>query len=69
MLGGCATQACAVRANGKTPLQWAEENKAPPEVISLVRAASDIDLGQWEELVAREVEGGEAGRVGREGGA
>ena len=47
MLGGCATQACAVKDDeGKrlgfpakrTPLQWAEANKAPEEVLSLLRA-------------------------------
>eukprot|EP01045_Picozoa_sp_COSAG04_P041080 COSAG04_NODE_12310_length_659_cov_0.501786_1_plen_170_part_10 len=58
MLGGCATQACAVTDDdaidsddsdeedeGKTPLQWAEENKAPEEVLSLLRAASAKPMG------------------------
>ena len=37
LLGGCATQACAVRdGDGKTPLQWAEENQAPEELLSLL---------------------------------
>ena len=52
LLGGCATQACAVKdGEGKTPLQWAEENKAPEEVVSLLRAALAIELGQWGQLV------------------
>ena len=56
LLGGCATQACAVKdRRGKTPLQWAEENKAPEEVLSLLRAVSAIDLDQpggWQQLAA-----------------
>ena len=57
LLGGCAAQACAVKdRKGKTPLQWAEENKAPEEVLSLLRAASAIQLDPpagWGELLAK----------------
>ena len=54
LLGDCATQACAVKTNvwdgkkgkhvDKTPLQWAEENNASEEVVSLLREVSTEDL-------------------------